>query len=83
VDAFISEAIERQGLVFAGGGSPTTEWDGIACRDHRYDSTTEADREAVAAWLKDRTDVASFSVSPAWDIWHGPDPFDAPLTTLS
>lgn len=83
IDAFVAEAIERQGLVFGGGGSPTTGWDGIACRHHRHESTTEAHREAVASWLKQRAEVASFIVSPAWDVWHGTDPFDAPVTTSS
>lgn len=81
-DAFVVEAIERQGLVFGGGGSPTSGWGGIVCRDHRYESTTEVHREAVAAWLKQRVDATSFSISHAWDIWHGIDPFDA-ATTIS
>ncbi len=83
VDAFIADAIERQGLVFGGGGSPTREWNGVVSRDHRYESTTEAHREAVSAWLKERSEVASFSISPPWDIWHGNDPLDTPTAIPS
>jgi hypothetical protein len=65
--------------VFGGGGSPEGGWGGVVSRDHRYDSTTEADQGAVQAWLKQRADVVSVRVSGFWDVWHGSDPFNAEI----
>ncbi|MFG0335298.1 MAG: 50S ribosome-binding protein YggL [Maioricimonas sp. JB049] len=75
-DCFIEQAIEAHGLVFAGGGSHDTQWSGVICREHRYDSTTEADRAAVRDWLDQCADIASYRLSEPWDVWHGHAPFD-------
>ena len=77
MDEFILQAIEAQGLVFGGGGSPKQGWSGVVCRDSRYASTTDADKTAVQHWLESRTEIESFRLSDFWDVWHGPDPFDA------
>ncbi len=79
VDEFIAQAIEAHGLVFGGGGSPDRGWNGVVCRDHRYESTNAADKTAVENWLRQRDEVASFRLSDFWDVWYGPDPFDDEL----
>jgi uncharacterized protein YggL (DUF469 family) len=63
-DAFIVEAIERNGLGFGGGD---TEGFVTAVRG----SATEAHRLAVETWLGARAEVASLKVGPLVDAWHG------------
>lgn len=75
LDAFLEEAIVRHDLLFNGGGSPEGDWRGVVNRDHRHASTTQAQREAVAAWLGRRAEIVSSTLSPDWDIWYGSDPF--------
>jgi len=36
------------------------------------DSTTDTDREAVAAWLQQQPGVSNLKVWPLDDAWHGP-----------
>lgn len=76
-DEFIAHAVEANRLVFGGGGSPDRGWNGIVCRDHSHDSTTDGDRAAVHHWLEQSPEVESFQLSDFWDVWHGADPFDA------
>lgn len=75
-DAFVSEAIEANGLCFGGGGGPDTPWAGVVARDHRHDSTDDQDQEAVSKWLSAHPDVVEFRLSGHWDLWYGIDPFD-------
>lgn len=35
-------------------------------------TTTEADREALAAWLRQQPEVSAIRVWPLDDAWHGP-----------
>ena len=72
---FITDAIEANGLLFGGGGSPTRGWSGVVQRDHRYDSTTDDHRKVLSDWLKARPEIEQARVSATWDIWHGTDPF--------
>jgi uncharacterized protein YggL (DUF469 family) len=64
-------------LEFGVGGSQDQGWSGIVCCNHRYDSITEEDRARVREWLGKQVVVESISVSGPWDVWHGPDPFEA------
>jgi uncharacterized protein YggL (DUF469 family) len=63
-DAFILEAIERNGLAYGGGTSGfATSWG--------RGSATEAHRETVRSWLSSRAEVQSVDVGPLVDSWHG------------
>lgn len=64
LDAFIVEAIERNGLGFGGGD---TEGFVTAVRG----SATEAHRLAVETWLGARAEVSALKVGPLVDAWHG------------
>jgi hypothetical protein len=77
MDRFLAEAIEARGLAFTGGGSPKHNWNGVVCRDHRYDSTTESDRAAVEDWLRASGVVHELMISPMRDVGYGPDPYEA------
>lgn len=81
-DAFLAEAVERHGLIFGGGGSPSSGWHGLLCRNHRYASTDETDRTAVSTWLAARPEVDAFLVSVPWDVWHGMDPLEEPAVPV-
>ena len=63
-DAFILEAIERNGLGFGGGDT-----EGFVTAVHG--SATEAHRHAVESWLGARAEVSSVKVGPLVDAWHG------------
>ena len=63
-DAFILDAIERNGLSFGGGTN------GFASVWGRG-SATETHRESVRSWLGSRAEVLSFVVGPLIDAWHG------------
>ncbi len=62
---FIVHAIEARDLAFGGGQ------DGFVTRAGRG-SATEADREAVRAWLEAQPGVEAVTVGPLEDAWHGP-----------
>ena len=63
-DAFILEAIERNGLAYGGGTSGfATSWG--------RGSAAGAHREAVRSWLSTRAEVQSVDVGPLVDSWHG------------
>jgi uncharacterized protein YggL (DUF469 family) len=79
VDAFIGQAIEGNGLVFGGGGSPQSDWRGVVQQDHRYKSSSPADQTAVSEWLYGRPEVCSVRISPMWDLWNSSDPFETTL----
>ena len=76
IDHFMDHAIEANGLIFGGGGSPEGGWRGVICRDHRYDSTTDAEKGTVQTWFEQRPEVESFELSGFWDVWQGSDPLD-------
>jgi hypothetical protein len=63
-DAFILEAIERNGLAYGGGTQGF-------CSSWRRGSTTETHRELLRSWLSSRAEVSSVTVGPLMDAWHG------------
>ena len=65
-DAFILEAIERNGLAFGGGTN------GFVCAWGRG-SATESHREVVRSWLSSRPEVESAQAGPLIDAWHSRD----------
>lgn len=71
MDAFIAW-IETQKLSIGGFGGclPIWETEGVVDTEGRG-SPTEADRQAVAAWLNNSTDVASVNVGELVDGWYG------------
>jgi uncharacterized protein YggL (DUF469 family) len=62
-DAFIVECIEGRGLSY--GGSTT----GYITRAGHGSASAE-DREAVRAWLAQRTELAGFELGPLDDVWY-------------
>jgi len=69
LDRFIDEAIERNDLSCGGGGGETMEFF-VTANGHRA-SVTHAQRDAVELWLSAAGGIASFSVGPPVDAWHG------------
>ena len=68
VDAFISQAIEANGLV-CGGGGKNPDWSVFVTCDGRS-SVTEAHRRAMETWLADRPEVYTFQMGPLVDAWY-------------
>ncbi|WP_404938832.1 YggL family protein [Pseudomonas sp. JDS08PS003] len=64
LDAFLKEAMEANGLGYVGGDDF-----GLVCLSKRG-SVSEAQRAAVEAWLKGRTELTSVEVSPLLDVWY-------------
>jgi len=64
-DAFISDAIESNGLMFGGGES------GYVCGIDRT-SASEKHRQVIESWLRGRPEVQSAQVGPLEDAWHEP-----------
>jgi uncharacterized protein len=62
--SFIAELIEKRGLAFGGNE------EGYITKFGRG-SATEEDREAVAAWLKERPGIDHVVLSPLEDAWYG------------
>jgi len=60
---FILDAIEARGLAFCGGH------EGFVTKVGRG-SATEADRDAVRAWLAAQRGVEDVKVGPLEDAWH-------------
>jgi uncharacterized protein YggL (DUF469 family) len=67
-DAFITDAIEREGLVCGGGCGRA--WDIVVARHHRG-SATEADRANIYQWLARYGAVRDVTIGPLVDMWHG------------
>ena len=68
LDAFLLEAVEAHGLLFGGGGGHGS-WSGFAAAGAKGASATEADREAVRAWLEGRPEVRAARIGPLRDAW--------------
>ena len=64
LEAFLTEAMEAKGLGYIGG-----EDYGFVCLGKRG-SVSEEQRNEVEAWLKGRSELAEFSVSPLMDVWY-------------
>ena len=64
LEAFLNEAIEANDLGYIGG-----EDYGFVCLAGRG-SVNEEQRGQVEAWLKGRSELAEFNVSPLMDVWY-------------
>src|SRR3990167_1213839 len=63
-NAFILEAIERNGLAFGGSTEGfITAWG--------RGSATEEHREGVGDWLRSRPEIEAVEVGPLTDAWYG------------
>jgi uncharacterized protein YggL (DUF469 family) len=65
IETFIAEAIEGNDLQFGGGGGGDRQ-DGVA-EPHTTNAATEAQRQAVEAWLRRHPQVVEFAVGPLGD----------------
>jgi uncharacterized protein len=65
IEALLSELIEPRRLAYGGGTSG-----GFVVHERRG-SVTEADREAVVAWLRARKDVEKVNAGGLVDAWYG------------
>ena len=60
----LSDAMNANGLGYVGGDDY-----GLVCLAKRG-SVSEEQRAAVEAWLKGRSELVDFSVSPLLDVWY-------------
>ncbi|MBU3055292.1 MULTISPECIES: YggL family protein [Pseudomonas] len=72
LEAFLRQAIEGNGLGYVGG-----EDYGFVCLGKRG-SVSEEQRGQVEAWLKGRSELADFTVSPLMDVWYPENPINKP-----
>jgi len=70
LDAFLTEAMEANGLNYVGG-----EDFGLVCLSKRG-SVNEEQRATVEAWLKGRSELTEMSVSPLIDVWYPEKPIN-------
>ncbi|EIK52460.1 hypothetical protein YO5_08703 [Stutzerimonas stutzeri TS44] len=68
LEAFVTEAMEAKGLGYIGG-----EDYGFVCLARRG-SVSEEQRGQVDAWLKARSELAEYTVSPLMDVWYPENP---------
>lgn len=68
VDAFISQAIEANGLI-CGGGGRKPEWEVFVTLDRRG-SATEMHRQTVQRWLATYPEISTTQVGPLVDAWY-------------
>lgn len=68
LDAFLSEAMEANGLAYVGGDDF-----GLVCLAKRG-SVSEEQRAAVESWLKARSELTELTVSPLLDVWYPETP---------
>lgn len=66
-ESFITEAIEREGLMC--GGASGLAWN-ITVTRARRGSATQADRAKLSQWLTERPAVSDLIVGPLVDVWH-------------
>ena len=68
VDAFISQAIEAQGLL-CGGGGENPEWSVFVTREGRG-SVTEEHSQAIERWLAAPPEVNAMQIGPLVNAWY-------------
>lgn len=68
---FLDQAIEANGLIFIG-----CDEFGMVCLGKRG-SVSEEQRAKVEAWLKERSELASFRVGALADAWYPEKPIGA------
>ena len=71
LDAFLKEAMEANGLGYVGGDDY-----GLVCLQKRG-SVSDEQRAAVEAWLKTRSELTKYEVSPLLDVWYPEKPINA------
>lgn len=59
------EVVEANHLLMGGG------FDDFFVQTNSRRTATEADREAIEAWLLQQPEVSAVNVSPLVDAWHG------------
>jgi hypothetical protein len=67
LDALVLDLIEPRSLAYGGGSNG-----GFVVHERRG-SATEADREAVVAWLRARKEVEEVEAGALVDVWYGAD----------
>lgn len=72
VDDFILQAIEKNQLVFGGGGNAES-WTGFASSAKKFHSPNDKHKEAVRFWLEQRAEVIECEIGDFRDAWHGWD----------
>lgn len=70
VEQFLGQAIAGNGLDYVGG-----EDFGLVCLAKRG-SVGEEQRAAVETWLKGRSELEGFEVSPLQDVWYPENPIN-------
>jgi uncharacterized protein YggL (DUF469 family) len=70
VEAFLRDAVEANGLGYVGG-----EDYGFLCLDKRG-SVNEEQRGQVDAWLKGRSELTEYNLSPLMDVWYPEKPIN-------
>lgn len=70
LDLFEEEAIIANGLGYIGGDDY-----GFVCLDKRGSVSAEQ-RAQVEAWLKGRSELSAFTVSPLMDVWYPEKPIN-------
>jgi uncharacterized protein YggL (DUF469 family) len=70
VEAFLRDAVEANGLGYVGG-----EDYGFLCLDKRG-SVNEEQRGLVDAWLKGRSELTEYNLSPLMDVWYPEKPIN-------
>ncbi|UUY07129.1 50S ribosome-binding protein YggL [Pseudomonas sp. J452] len=64
VEAFLGDAVESNGLGYVGGDDY-----GFVCLAERGSVSAEQ-RDKLEAWLKGRSDLTGFTLSPLMDVWY-------------
>lgn len=64
VEQFLRDAVEGNGLGYVGGDDY-----GFVCLGKRGSMSAEQ-RTQVEAWLKARSELSSFTLSPLMDVWY-------------
>ena len=68
VDEFLLEGIDGNGLGYVGGDDY-----GFVCLATRGSVSAEQ-RDKLEVWLKGRTDLTGFTLSPLMDVWYPENP---------
>jgi uncharacterized protein YggL (DUF469 family) len=72
IDDFLT-AIEEKSLVFGGGGSLKTSWEGIISKEKKYTSPDSSDKNYILDWLKSRSEIREYSLGRNIDLWYPPE----------
>lgn len=70
VENFVHDAVEANGLGYVGG-----EDYGFVCLGKRG-SVNEEQRSLIENWLKGRSELSDFTVSPLMDVWYPENPIN-------